>query len=270
MRRWPVAALAAFVIALTAVTATYYIRPVSPALPAVVSEGGTYNIPANTALFAEATGAGIEVTANATVYTYYTSSGFGFAAVVPRLPPNASVCFYAGAWCLANVTTPSGVYYALVHVVTDIDYNEYATCFKGVATRLDNGLYLIMPSGWGTPAAWQVEVCDVAAAASDYVTATGSRGRADFVFTGEISYDGTYIYVSNVDTGLRAYMDYLDTGKGSASSTSPLTLKPPGVAARTMYSARHGNLYLIAVPWHVIALVPPSPARVTVTAEPWP
>jgi len=259
VRRWPVAVLAAFVIALTAVTATYYIRPVSLALPAVVSEGGTYDIPANTVHFAGATGSSITVTANATVYTYFTSIGFGFAAVVPRLPPNASVCLDAG-WCLANVTTPSGVYYALVHVVTDSDYNEYATCFKGVATRLDSGLYLITPSGWGSPAAWQIGVCDVAAAA-------GSYRRADFIFTGTLTREGDYIYAEVANRTLATQALSIYTRRYKVDSTYKLMIGNKVVEA-TWHTMGGGTVPVKAALWIVFAFVPAAPARVTVSAEP--
>jgi hypothetical protein len=176
------------------------------------------------------------------------------------------VCFYAG-WCLANVTTPSGVYYALVHVVTDSDYNEYATCFKGVATRLDNGLYLITPSGWGTPAAWQVDVCDVAAAASDYVTATGSRGRADFIFTGTLTREGDYIYAEVANRTLATQALSIYTRRYKVDSTYKLSIVNNVVEA-TWHTMGGGTVPVKAALWIVFAFVPAAPARVTVSASP--
>ena len=256
MRRWPVFALAAFAIALVALAVTYYLRAVTPAAPAALSEGGTFALPAGSAYFIQGAGKAITVSSNVTIDVAYAQ--LGAEIVVNRLPVNVSLS--VGDYYVANVTTPDGrVWYPVVQgmSLSGSVYYVYYVCFNGSLQRLPNGLYLIVPGPWESPTGDHVSICRAA------------HGGAERLFTGDLSYDGTYIYVSSVDTGLRAYTDYLDTGKGSASSTSPLTLKPD-VAARTTYSARHGNLYLIAVPWHVIALVPPSPAEVTVTAEPWP
>jgi len=256
VRRWPVAALAALAIAtaLAALTVTYYLQAATPAAPAALSEGGTFALPAGSAYFIQGAGKAITITSNVTITVAYAQ--LGAMVVVNELPVNMSLA--VGSFYVARVTTPDGrAWYPVVHYGLRLSGSAHTVCFNGSLHPLPNGLYLVIPGPWVSPTGVHVSICRAA------------HGGITRLFTGEISYDGTYIYASNVDTGLRAYMDYLDTGKGSANSTRPLALKP-SVATRSTYSARHGNLYLIAVPWHVIALVPPSPARVTVTAEPWP
>jgi len=246
--------LAAFVTALAVLAVTYYLQTVKPVAPAVLSGGGTFELPAGCAYFIQGAGKAITVSSNVTIAVAYAQ--MGAAVIVNKLPVNMSLA--VGSFYVANVTTPDGrAWYPVVHYGLRLSGSMYIVCFNGSLHPLPNGLYLIIPGPWVSPASAHGSICRVA------------HGSAERLFTGDISYDGTYIYVSNVDSGLRAYTNYLETGKGSANSTSPLVLKP-SVATRSMHSARHGNLYLIAVPWHVIALVPPSPARVTVTAEPWP
>jgi hypothetical protein len=254
VRRWPVFALAAFAIALVALAVTYYLQAVTPAAPAVLSRGGTFELPAGCAYFIQGAGKAITVSSNVTIAVAYAQ--MGAAVIVNKLPVNTS--HVVGSFYVANVTTPDGrAWYPVVHYGLRLSGTTYNVCFNGSLHPLPNGLYLIVPGPWVPPASAHVSICRVA------------HSAVNRLFTGDISYDGTYIYVSNVDTGLALYTNYLDTSKASASSTSPLVLKP-SVATRTTHSMRYGYLHLIAVPWHVFALVPPSPAEVTVTAEPWP
>jgi hypothetical protein len=246
--------MAALAIALAALAVTYYLQAAGPAAPAVLSEGGTFALPAGSAYFIQGAGKSITIGSNVTITVAYAQ--MGAAITVNRLPVNVSLA--VGSFYVANVTTPDGrAWYPVVQYGLSLSGTSYNVCFNGTLHPLPNGLYLITPGPWYPPSSAHVAICRVA------------HSGVNRLFTGDLSYDGTYIYASSVDTSLASYTNYLSTSKASANSTSPLVLKP-SVAARSLYSVRHGNLYLIAVPWYALALVPPAPAEVTARAEPWP
>jgi len=250
-----VAALAALAVALAALTVTYVLQAASPAAPAALSRGGTFALPAGSAYFIQGAGKSITVSANITITVAYAQAGA--MIVANRLPVNVSLA--VGSFYVANVTTPDGrAWYPVVHGGLSLGGTSHDVCFNGTLHPLPNGLYAVVPGPWISPAGAHVAICRVA-----------RGGAVSRLFTGDLAYDGTYIYASCVDASLAPYTSYLPTSRATANSTSPLRLAP-AVAARSLYTVRHGNLYLIAVPWYFLALVASAPARVTATAEPWP
>jgi hypothetical protein len=255
VRRWPVVALAALAIALAALTVVYILAAVKPAVPAVLTEGETFSLPAGGAYFIQGTGKDITISSNVTITAAYAQMGAAIA--VNRLPVNVSLA--VGSYYVANVTTPDGrVWYPVVQYGLSLSGYSYNVCFNGSMTPLPNGLYLIAPGPWYPPSSAHVAICRVA------------HSGVNRLFTGDLSYDGTYIYISNVDTSLASYTNYLSTYKASAVNATQQLRISPSPAVKTVSSMKYGYVHLIAMPWHVIALVPTAPAQVAATATPWP